>query len=126
MNEEIKKYLEPGKKNIILIYILFLCGAVTYLTPIVGGVLAFLNINFKDQKWHSHYVFALRSFIFGLIGMFIATIIAFASVTSTVFFFILPFAYTIVYAWFLIRIVIALRFILEDAAHPNPLTFWIK
>jgi len=35
MNDEIKRYLEPGKKNLILVYILYLGGIIIPILPVI-------------------------------------------------------------------------------------------
>lgn len=41
MSDDIKEYLDPGKKNLILIYVLYLCGIIIPILPIIGVVFAF-------------------------------------------------------------------------------------
>jgi uncharacterized membrane protein len=43
MRNKINTYLQPGKKNITLIYILYLIGLMNPMTPFVGGVFAYAN-----------------------------------------------------------------------------------
>lgn len=116
MNDEIKKYIEPGKKNLILVYILYLGGIIIPILPLVGVV--FANMNHNDERWRSHYIFAFRTFGFGLLGIFVAMI--------TTLIFIGPILYMMIFVWFVVRSIIALQFLLEDSSHPNPLTLWIK
>ena len=118
MNDEIKQYLEPGKKNLILIYVLYLCGIIVPILPIIGAVFAFANKADNNELYRTHYVFAFRSFCFGIAGAFIALI--------TTFIFIGPILYMLIFIWFVVRSIVALQYLLEGAAHPNPLTFWIK
>jgi uncharacterized membrane protein len=118
MSEGIKEYLDPGKKNLILIYILYLCGIIAPLLSIVGAVFAFANQNYKNKIWQTHYVFAFRTFIFGLIGFFI-------SIISTLIL-IGPLIYILVFVWFVVRSIFAIQYLLEDAPHPDPKTFWLK
>ena len=49
MDKEIKKYINAGKTNLIVIYILFLCGVVAPLLPIIGAVFAYINKDIKDK-----------------------------------------------------------------------------
>ena len=118
MNDEIKKYIEPGKKNLILVYILYLGGIIIPILPLVGVVFAFANMNHNDERWRSHYIFAFRTSGFGLLGIFVAMI--------TTLIFIGPILYMMIFVWFVVRSIIALQFLLEDSSHPNPLTLWIK
>ena len=118
MSNEIKHYLEPGKKNLILIYVLYLCGIIIPILPIIGAVFAFANKADNNKLYRSHYIFAFRSFCFGIIGSFVALI--------TTFIFIGPILYMLILVWFVVRSIVALQYLLEEEAHPNPLTFWIK
>ena len=118
MSDEIKQYLDPGKKNLILIYILYLCGIIVPILPIVGAVFAFANKTNSSKLYRTHYVFAFRSFCFGIAGAFVAMI--------TTFILIGPILYMLIFVWFVVRSIVALQYLLEEQSHPNPLTFWIK
>lgn len=118
MSEEIKQYLDPGKKNLILIYILYLCGIIVPILPIVGAVFAFANKTNSSKLYRSHYIFAFRSFCFGILGAFVAMI--------TTLIFIGPILNMLIFVWFVVRSIVALQYLLEEQPHPNPLTFWIK
>jgi uncharacterized membrane protein len=118
MSDEIKQYLEPGKKNLILIYVLYLSGIIVPILPIIGAVFAFANKAGNNELYRTHYVFAFRSFCFGIAGAFVALI--------TTFIFIGPILYMLIFIWFVVRSIVALQYLLEGQAHPNPLTFWIK
>ncbi|PCJ23924.1 MAG: hypothetical protein COA94_07845 [Rickettsiales bacterium] len=118
MSDEIKEYLEPGKKNLILIYMLYLCGVLVPLLPIVGGVFAYANQNNEDEIWKSHYIFAFRSAVLGVLGMLISMI--------TAFIFIGVIFYMVVVIWFVVRSILALQYLFEGKAHPNPMSYWIK
>lgn len=118
MHDVVKKYLEPSKDNLILIYVLFLLGLLSFLLPIVGAVLAFVNTTNKDPMLKSHYIFAFRTFCFGVVGLFVALI--------TTFIYIGPIIYILVFVWFILRSILAIQYLLEGAPHPNPLILWIK
>ena len=118
MSDEIKQYLDPGKKNLILIYILYLCGIIVPILPIVGAVFAFANKTNSSKLYRSHYVFAFRSFYFGIAGAFVAMITTLILIGS--------FLYMLIFVWFVVRSLIALQYLLEEQPHPNPSTFWIK
>ncbi|MEM6339495.1 MAG: hypothetical protein AAF673_06230 [Pseudomonadota bacterium] len=118
MSDEIKQYLDPGKKNLIFIYILYLCGIIVPILPIVGAVFAFANKTNSNKLYQSHYIFAFRSFCFGIAGAFVAMI--------TTFIFIGPILYMLIFVWFVVRSIVALQYLIEEQPHPNPLTFWIK
>jgi len=118
MNDTIKEYLEPGKKNLILIYVLFLLVLFSSVFPVLGAVFAFANLTHKNPILKSHYLFAFRTFCFGVIGAFIALIMMFILIG--------PVVYLLVSIWCILRSILAIQYLLEGAPHPNPLTFWIK
>ncbi len=118
MSEDIKEYLDPGKKNLILVYILYLCGMIAPLLSIVGAVFAFANQNHKNKIWQSHYIFAFRTFGYGLLGFFVGFI--------TTFIFIGLIINVFVFVWFVATSILAVQYLLDNAPHPNPTTFWMR
>ncbi len=62
------RWLEPGKTNLQVIYVLYLASFVIGITGIVGIVLAHINRG-KSEAWlESHYTWAIRTFWLGLLG----------------------------------------------------------
>ena len=118
MHDTIKEYLEPGKKNLLLIYSLYLLGLFIPLLPIIGGVFAYVSTTHKNPILQSHYIFAFRTFWLSIIGFCVAFI--------TTFIFIGIIVYMLVFVWVVVRGIIAIQFLLEGAPHPRPLTLWIK
>ena len=118
MNEEVKQYLETGKKNLILVYGLYLAGMLIPILPIVGAAFAYANSNCSNLVWRSHYIFAFRTFCFTVVGILLAIV--------TTFIFIGPILYMFVFVWFIVRSIIALQYLLAEKSHPNPLTLWVK
>lgn len=118
MNNEVKEYLQPGRKNLIAVYILYLCGIIVPLLPIIGVASAYLNKNSYDRIYQSHYIFLIRTFFFGLGGIFVSMI--------TTIIFIGPLIYFAVLIWFIARIVIGFKYLIDNKEHPNPLTFLIR
>lgn len=118
MSEEISEYLQPGKKNIILIYVFFVGSFVFPILCLLGGAFAYANQFHANPVLRSHYLFAFRtSFIF---------VISFILSLAINSIFIAPLLYAIVLVWSVMRGVFALRFLFYNLPHPNPLTFWIK
>jgi uncharacterized membrane protein len=118
MNDEIKEYLQAGRKNLIVIYVLYLCGIIVPLLPIIGVISAYLNKNSYDRIYQSHYIFLIRTFLFGLGGIVVSQI-------ATIIF-IGPLIYFAVLIWFIARIVIGFKYLIDNKEHPNPLTFLIR
>jgi uncharacterized membrane protein len=117
MSDEVKEYLQPGKKNLILIYALYLIGLLVPVFPLVGAAFAYANKEYPNSNLQSHYIFALRTFYLGVIGLFISII--------TTIILIGPFLYMVVFVWFVVRSIIALQLVFQDRPHPRPLTYWI-
>lgn len=118
MSEEVNQYLQTGKKNLILIYALFLGGILIPLLPPIGAVFAYANLSCSNKIWQTHYIFAFRTFCFGALGVVLARILS--------IFIFYNLLYAVVFVWFVLRSIIALRLLLESNSHPNPLTFGIK
>lgn len=118
MSEEIKEYLQPGKKNLILIYILYLTGLLVPPFPFVGAAFAYANKSHSNKVWRSHYLFALRTFYLGLAGWVV--------VYLTSFMYIGPIFRVLILGWLVVRSILALQFLFQESPHPNPQTLWIK
>lgn len=118
LSNEIKQCLQPGKKNIILIYALFLAGIMFPVLPLIGAAFAYANKAHTSNLYQSHYIFAFRTFCFGVIGFFISFIATFV--------FIGPLIYIVVLVWFMARNIIALQLLVQRQPIPNPLTLWLK
>ncbi len=118
MNKEIKQYINPGKKNLIMLYILFLCGVVTSLLPIIGAVFAYINKDVEDETLASHYIFLFRTFWIGCVGTIICIIATIIMIG--------PILYICLIIWFILRVAIGFKYLLNDTAHPNYMSYWIK
>lgn len=95
------RWLEPGKTNLQVIYILYLASFVIGLTGLVGIVLAYLNRG-KSEPWlESHYTWAIRTFWIGLLGSFISFVLFFLVIGM--------FTIILVAIWFIVRIVVGLQ-----------------
>lgn len=95
------RWLEPGKTNLQVIYILYLASFVIGITGIVGIVLAYLNRG-KSEAWlESHYTWAIRTFWIGLLGSFISFVLFFVVIGM--------FTIILVAIWIIVRTVIGLQ-----------------
>lgn len=115
MDKEIKQYVQAGKKNLTVLYILNLCGVVAPLLPLISAVFAFVNRDIADRYLATHYIFLLRTFFISVIIAFITKIIFIGSII-----------YIALIIWFLLRIIFGFKYLLNDNAHPNCKTFGIK
>lgn len=118
MNEELKQYLKPGKKNIVFIYITYLFVLLIPPVTLIGAYFAYTNQNAKNKLFRSHYIFAFRTFVVAVVVGFIAILANFIIVG--------PILQYILIVWIVVRSIIALQYLMEENEHPNPLTFWIK
>ncbi|WP_429812278.1 DUF4870 family protein [Ensifer sp. B1-9] len=109
-SRETDRWLEPGKINVQVIYVLYLVGFAVGITPIIGVVMAYLNRG-KGTPWvQTHYEWAIRTFwialLFGLISLLLTVLLVG----------ILGFIATAV--WIVVRCVVGL----QRAARQEPIT----
>ncbi len=130
MNNEIKKYTKAGRANLIVIYILFLCGIVAPILPIIGVIFAYKNKEVLDNTLSSHYIFILRTFYIGITGGIIYFCISYLGFILfpilVLFFSTRGVLYTGLLIWYILRIAIGLRYLVNYEPHPNYMTYWIK
>lgn len=110
------KWMEPGKTNVQVIYILYLAGFVIGITPLVGIVLAYVNRG-KSEAWiETHYAWAIRTFWIGLLYGLVSFILAFILIG-----FLLMLATAV---WFILRCIFGLQALSRDEPMKNPQS-WI-
>lgn len=126
MNIELKEYIQPGKKNIFLIYLLYLFGTAIAILPLIGVAFAFSYAEVENTMWRSHYQFALRTFLIGGAAIIGSSIFSFVFLMNVGLFFIGFLLYIIIFVWCLMRSIIALCYLTNNTAHPNPHSLWIK
>ena len=113
----IDKWLEPGKTNIQLIYILYLVGFIIPVTPIIGIVFAYLNRDRTDGWLSTHYDWAIRTFWMGL---------AFAICSISLLFFVIGFVIIVANAvWVIVRAVVGLQLAAREQPILHPHSLWI-
>ncbi len=127
MNDDLKQYLLAGKKNLVLIYILYLCGFVAPIFPLIGAVMAYLHKDCSDYFCRSHYIFTLRTFVISLGAFILSFIITLVFISLIpVLAFIAPVSYFLLTGWFILRVAVGFKYLVEDKAHPNPKTWLIR
>ena len=95
------RWLEPGKTNLQVIYVLYLASFVIGITGIVGIVLAHLNRG-KSEAWlESHYTWAIRTFWLGLLGALMSGLLMFVLIGML----LMP----LVALWVIIRTIVGLQ-----------------
>lgn len=106
------RWLEPGRTNLQVIYILYLVSFVIGITGIVGIVLAHLNRG-KSAPWlESHYTWAIRTFWIGLLGALLSFVLMFVVIGMITIF--------IVGIWIIIRTIIGLQKLGRNEPIDNP------
>ncbi|NML74694.1 hypothetical protein HHL25_11215 [Rhizobium sp. S-51] len=112
-----ENWLQPGKLNVQLVYILYLVSFLIGISGLVGLVLAYLNRG-KAGGWiESHYTYAIRTFWIGLLYGLVSVVLTF------VFVGVLLALGTVV--WVVVRCVIGLQ--KANAGEPiaKPETWWV-
>ncbi|WP_420408334.1 DUF4870 family protein [Hoeflea sp.] len=111
------RWLEPGKTNLQVIYILYLASFFIGISGIVGIVLAHLNRG-KSAPWiESHYTWAIRTFWLGLLGSFISFILMFVVIGMLTI--------ILVAIWVVVRTVIGLQKLSRNEPIDNPQSWMI-
>ena len=111
------RWLESGKTNIQVIYILYLASFVVGITGLVGIVMAYINRG-KSAPWiETHYTWAIRTFWIGLLYSLIAALLMIVAVG-----FVLMFAVAV---WVIVRVVIGLQKAGRNEPIANPDSWWI-
>ena len=95
------RWLEPGKTNLQVIYVLYLASFVIGISGIVRIVLAHLNRG-KSEAWlESHYTWAIRTFWLGLLGALVSGLLMFVLIGML----LMP----LVALWVIIRTIVGLQ-----------------
>ena len=106
------RWLEPGKTNLQVIYILYLASFVIGITGIAGIVLAHLNRG-KSEAWlESHYTWAIRTFWLGLLGALVSGLLMFILIGML----LMP----LVALWIIIRTIVGLQKLGRNEPIANP------
>ena len=102
LQQEAESWIEPGQKNIQLVFILYLVSLVTLLTLIIGMVMAYMNRGNTTEPWMDNlYTYAIRTFWMAILYGFISMATAFILIG-----FILMFLTAV---WFVIRCIKGLQ-----------------
>ncbi len=100
-----------------IIYILYLVGLVMPLLTIIGLVMAYINIEDSEEWLQSHYRFQIRTFWIGLLFSLVSSLLTLVFIG---YFFLI-----VTVIWFVIRCVKGLKFLDQQQAHPNAVTWMI-
>jgi uncharacterized membrane protein len=100
-----------------IIYILYLVGLVMPLLTIIGLVMAYINIEDSEEWLQTHYRFQIRTFWIGLLFSLVSSLLTLVFIG---YFFLI-----VTVIWFVIRCVKGLKFLDQQQAHPNAVTWMI-
>jgi len=109
---ETDRWLEPGKTNLQVIYILYLAGFVIGITPLIGVVLAYVNRGRSPAWIETHYTWAIRTFWIGLLYALISALLTFILIG-----FLLMLAVAV---WFILRCIFGLQALSRGEPMKNP------
>ncbi len=107
------RWLEPGKTNLQVIYVLYLVSFIFGgLTALIGLVVAYINRG-KSEAWmETHYTWLIRTFWIGLLYAFVCMLLAFVLIG-----FLLMLAVAV---WIIIRCVVGLQALGRGEPIANP------
>lgn len=126
MKDDLKDYLLAGKENLIIVYVLYLCGIVAPLLALIAAVMVYVNKDVKNELCSSHYIFLLRTFCITFVGISLSTIFTSLLIFSKFFGFLGVILYTLCTIWFILRVAIGFKYLIDNKDHPNFNTLWIK
>jgi len=87
------------------------------LLTIIGLVMAYINIEDSEEWLQSHYRFQIRTFWIGLLFSLVSSLLTLVFIG---YFFLI-----VTVIWFVIRCVKGLKFLDQQQAHPNAVTWMI-
>ncbi|MGJ8572582.1 MAG: DUF4870 family protein [Hoeflea sp.] len=106
------RWLDPGKTNLQVIYVLYLASFVIGITGIAGIVLAHLNRG-KSEDWlESHYTWAIRTFWLGLLGAIVSVVLMMVMIGML----LMP----LVALWIIVRTIVGLQKLGRNEPIANP------
>ncbi|MCR9138053.1 MAG: hypothetical protein NXI27_18790 [Alphaproteobacteria bacterium] len=116
-SSETAGWIEPGRQNAQLVYILYLVSLAVGLTALVGLVFAYMNRGNSEDWIDSHYTYAIRTFWIGVLYSFICLILAFVGIGFLLMF--------VALVWFVIRCIKGLQAITRNEPISNVETWLI-
>ena len=114
---ETDRWLEPGKTNIQVIYVLYLASMIVGITSIIGVVIAYMNRGKAGGWLESHYTWAIRTFWMGILYSLIAAVLMIVGIG-----FLLMIAVAV---WIVVRCVIGLQAASKSEPIRNPESWMI-
>jgi len=106
------RWLEPGRTNVQVIYVLYLVSMVIGLTALIAIVLAYMNRG-KAGGWvETHYTWAIRTFWIGILYSLVAMLLMIVGIG-----FLLILAVAV---WVIVRCIIGLQKASRSEPIANP------
>ena len=115
----ISPYIQPGRQNVLLNYVLYLAGLVPAfgLVPIiVGFALALINRPNATEIWAKHYTYQVRSAGIGLLYAIVSGILVLAFGLGIVLLLLTA-------VWWIVRAIKGLMTASRGEPVPDPLTW---
>jgi len=110
-------WIEPGRQNVQLVYVLYLVSLAIGLTVLIGLVFAYMNRGNSEDWIDSHYTYAIRTFWIGLLYTAICVVLAFVGIGFLLMFLVL--------IWFVIRCIKGLQAVTRNDPIGNPQTWLV-
>ena len=112
---DVAGYMEPGEKNVTLVYILYLVSILVGITSLIGVIFAYMNRG-KAGGWiDTHYTYQIRTFWIGILFSLIGFVLMFV--------FIGIFVIIATLIWAIVRCIKGLQFAARREEIPNPQTW---
>ena len=110
-------WLEPGGRNVQLVYFLYLLSFVVGFSGLIGLVFAYMNRSGRDALLDSHYTYQIRTFWIGMLYSIICVVLAIIGIG-----FLLMFAVAI---WAIVRCIKGLQAISKKEPIDNVETWLV-
>ncbi len=96
----------------IAVYILYLAGFITGITPIIGLIMAYVFQDDAPDWLESHYRNAIHVFWKGLLYLILCTMLTVVIIGA--------FLFLVQMIWFIVRCVKGLNYVSKGQPYPNP------
>ena len=116
-SDDVKGWLDAGRRNVQLVYILYLLSFVIGFSALIGLVFAYMNRGVRGELLDSHYTYLIRTFWIGVLDGLISFALSIVLIGFLLMF--------VVAIWVIVRCVKGLQAIARNEPVPNPETWMI-
>lgn len=116
-SDDVKGWLDAGRRNVQLVYILYLLSFVIGFSALIGLVFAYMNRGVRGELLDSHYTYLIRTFWIGVLYGLISFALSIVLIGFLLMF--------VVAIWVIVRCVKGLQAIARNEPVPNPETWMI-